>query len=206
MIDPQSLILFAGACLVLAMIPGPDNLFISAQAISHGKKAGFAAAFGILAGLVFWALAAVFGLTAMISSMPAVLIIIQIAGAGYLLFLAFDLWRNTGQQANISLPSEKIFWRGFTTNILNPKIGLYYLAFLPQFIAPDGLAIWLQMLILVAIFNIVGGVVMLSVAQIVGSAQHSISGKPSTKKWLSRFGSIILVGIAVRLVWQLLGT
>ncbi|MCF6292568.1 MAG: LysE family translocator [Robiginitomaculum sp.] len=204
MIDPQSLILFAGACLVLAMIPGPDNLFISAQAISHGKKAGFAAAFGIIAGLVFWSLAAVFGLTAMISTMPAVLIIIQIAGAGYLLFLAFDLWRNTGQQYNISLPNDKIFWRGFTTNILNPKIGLYYLAFLPQFIAPDGLAIWLQMLILVAIFNIIGGSVMFGVAQIVGSAGQAISGKPSTKKWLSRFGALILVGIAVRLVWQLL--
>lgn len=203
MIDPQSLILFAGACLVLAMIPGPDNLFISAQAISHGKRAGFAAAFGIIAGLVFWSLAAVFGLTAVIATMPAVLIIIQIAGAGYLLFLAFDLWRNTGQQNNISLPSEKIFWRGFTTNILNPKIGLYYLAFLPQFIAPDGLAIWLQMLILVAIFNIIGGSVMFGVAQIVGSAGQAISAKPNTKKWLSRFGALILVGIASRLVWQL---
>ncbi|MBL1430346.1 MAG: LysE family translocator [Robiginitomaculum sp.] len=203
MIDPQSLVLFAGACLVLAMIPGPDNLFISAQAISHGKKAGFAAAFGILAGLVFWSFAAIFGLTAIISGLPVVLVIIQIVGAGYLLFLAFDLWRNTGQQTNVSISSKKIFWRGMTTNVLNPKIGLYYLAFLPQFIAPGGAPIWMQMLILVAIFNVIGGSVMLFVAQIAGAAQQSIAGNANRRKWLSRFGALILVGIAGRLVWQL---
>jgi threonine/homoserine/homoserine lactone efflux protein len=89
---------------------------------------------------------------------------------------------------------------------LNPKIGLYYLAFLPQFIAPNGAPIWLQMLILVAIFNVIGGAVMLFVAQIAGAAQQIIAGNSGRRKWLSRFGALILVGIAFRLVWQLLGT
>jgi len=204
MFDPQTLILFAGACLVLAMIPGPDNLFVSAQSLAHGRKAGLAAASGILLGGLFWTLAATLGLTAIMAAMPMVLVAIQIAGAGYLLFLAFDLWRSADKKQQAPPDVAHAFVRGLSTNLLNPKVGLYYLAFLPQFVDAARGPLWAQMLVLGLIFNVIGGVVMYAVALIAGGVQRSMADKPGHSKTLSRVGALILLGVAGKVVWGLL--
>lgn len=205
MIDPQTLILFAGACVVLALIPGPDNLFVSAQSLSLGRSAGLAAALGIIVGGVLWTIAAVIGLTAVIAKLPAVFQIIQIAGAGYLIYLAVDLWTKAGQLSSQPAAITDAFRRGLTTNLLNPKVGLYYLAFLPQFVATAGPPVWVQMLVLGAIFNLVGGAVMLSVAVLAGSVQQSAPTGSNREQWLPRIGALVLFGIAGNLLWRLMG-
>ncbi|PHR56937.1 MAG: hypothetical protein COA47_12295 [Robiginitomaculum sp.] len=203
MLDLQILILFSGACLILAMIPGPDNLFVSAQSLANGRNAGLAAAFGIIFGSIVWTVAATLGLTALLATLPAVFIGIQILGAGYLVFLAYDLWRAAERPATASVGTIHAFRRGLITNLLNPKVGLYYLAFLPQFIEAARGPVWMQMLVLGALFNVVGGLVMVSLALIAGSLQARIAEKPDQGKWLTRLGALILLAIAGKLIWGL---
>ncbi|VAV93658.1 hypothetical protein MNBD_ALPHA06-1008 [hydrothermal vent metagenome] len=203
MIDPQVLLLFAGACLVLAMIPGPDNLFVSAQALSHGQGTGLAAASGILLGGVVWTLAATLGLTAILVTMPMVFAGIQIIGVGYLLFLAVGLWRGASNSRQNPAPVSHAFVRGLTTNLLNPKVGLYYLAFLPQFINNETGAVWSQMLVLGGIFNLIGAVVMYAIALMAGAAQSRMQNQ-NARIWLARTGALIMLAIAGKLLMELL--
>ncbi len=204
MLDVQTLILFSGACLVLAMIPGPDNLFVSAQSLANGRNAGLAAAFGIILGGILWTVAATLGLTALLATMPAVFVGIQVVGAGYLVFLAYDLWHTAERPAAQSAGTAHAFRRGLVTNLLNPKVGLYYLAFLPQFIEAERGPVWVQMLVLGALFNVVGGLVMVGMALVAGSLQTRVAEKPDQGKWLTRLGAVILLAIAAKLIWGLL--
>jgi len=204
MLEAQTLILFAGACLVLAMIPGPDNLFVSAQSFGRGTRAGLAAASGILLGGVLWTIAATLGLTALLATQPTIFVIIQIIGVAYLIFLAVDLWGNSDVSLRTPPDVGHAFVRGLTTNLLNPKVGLYYLAFLPQFIEVDAGSIWQQMLVLGIIFNFIGAVVMYVLALAAGHAQSRVQKHGAVNNWLPRFGALILLGIAVKLLWGLI--
>ncbi len=204
MFDPNALIVFIGAVFVLAFIPGPDNLFVSAQSLSHGARAGLAAAAGIIVGGVMWTLAAALGLTAILATSTMLLVLIQVLGAGYLFYLAVQLWR---AHPNNTAPAPKLshaFRRGLTTNLLNPKVGLYYLAFLPQFVDIERASIWSQMLVLGLIFNAIGVVVMGTIALAAGRMHQTMQTRPNAGKYLARVGALILVGIAAQLIWGLL--
>ncbi len=203
MFDPQTLILFTGAVLMLAAMPGPDNLFVSAQSLAHGHGAGLAAAGGIALGGLMWTLAATAGLTALMATMPAVLVLVQIGGAAYLVYLAVGLWRSKDAHAGATPPVAHAFVRGLTTNLLNPKVGLYYLAFLPQFVNADNAPIWMQMLVLGLIFNIAGTLVMGVTALLAGSLKTRLDASQGVARFLPRFAALVLFGIAGKLLWGL---
>ncbi len=202
MFDLQTLVLFVGAVGVLALIPGPDNLFASAQSLSYGRKAGLAAVTGIITGGLLWTLAATLGLTALIATFPLVFVFLQLAGAGYLLFLAFGMWRAKRTDRS-EATNGHAFGKGLATNLLNPKVGLYYLAFLPQFMDADRGPLWAQMLVLGLIFNVIGAIVMSLIACIAGSAHGVLSKNPDQGRFLSRIGALILLTIALKLLWGL---
>ncbi len=146
MVSPESLLLFVGAGLLLNLTPGPDVLYIVSQALRSGVRAGMVAALGITAGCCVHIVAAAVGVSALLAASSTAFTALKWVGAAYLVYVGLRLLRARASTAinSIAQPLEStwasglkaIFFRGFWTNALNPKVALFFLAFLPQFIAP----------------------------------------------------------------------
>lgn len=165
MLGTQSLGLFVISGLLLNMTPGADTLYIVHHA-THGFRKGFYAALGIGAGCIVHALAAALGLSALLAASAQAYMVVKWIGAVYLIYLGLNMLRSAQKSApkhaeetiatQSSMSAQQIFWRGFLTNVLNPKVALFFLAFLPQFIAPDAPSHILTMLFLGLVFDING--------------------------------------------------
>lgn len=144
--EMSTLIAFMGASLVLYLTPGADMMFTIATGAAGGPKAGLAAAAGICAGVLTHVAMAAAGLAAIILAYPAAYDAIRWAGVAYLVFLAVQMWRADPVIERVAGAAMiwKAFRRGFVTNILNPKVALFVLAFLPQFTSPENGPIWQQ--------------------------------------------------------------
>lgn len=139
--DTGTLAVFAAASLALAVVPGPAVLYIVAQSVQGGRQAGVVSAFGVSTGGMFHVLAAVVGLSAVLAASAEAFTVVKLLGAAYLVYLGIRTLRSrddriAGQDAQPTLSST--YRRGVIVNILNPKTALFFLAFLPQFVDPDG--------------------------------------------------------------------
>lgn len=147
---------FLSAAIILTIMPGPDNLFTLAQSIAKGKKAGIYTTLGLCTGLVVHITAAAAGISAIIYQSSIAFNIVKYLGAGYLLWLAYKSFRDKGGsfelQAEDSLDYKDLYKRGVIMNLLNPKVSLFFLAFLPQFVSYNAGNVPLQMLVLGVIF------------------------------------------------------
>ena len=132
-----TLILFALATFLLTVTPGPGVLYVTARSLAQGRKAGFASMFGIESGEVVWIAAAATGVAAVLSASVSALTFLRFAGAAYLIFLGVQRWREAGAAARPE-PARlgRIFAQGFATQLLNPKVAVFFVAFLPQFLNP----------------------------------------------------------------------
>lgn len=132
-----TLLLFALATLIQTATPGPGILYLAARSLVQGRRAGFASMFGIESGEIVWLAAAATGLVALLASSVSVLTVLRFAGAAYLIFLGIQRWR-ASEVLVMPRPTRLsgIFAQGFVTQILNPKVALFFIAFLPQFVNP----------------------------------------------------------------------
>jgi threonine/homoserine/homoserine lactone efflux protein len=196
-LDPGRLATFLVTITVLCLVPGPDQLFIVAQGIRRGRRGGAAAAFGMTGGMLFHTLAAVAGLSALVQSSATAFEALRCAGAVYLLWLAVAALRG-GRDAGpaAEVPSSRIVRQAMLTNILNPKIVVFYVAFLPQFLDRGRGDVGLQLLLLGLIFLLVGLVVDLA----VGITAGRLGGRLSGSRALDRLSGVVFVGLAARLV------
>ncbi len=142
MFGAQDLLTFILAGLLLNITPGADTLYIVGRSTAQGVRAGVVAALGIGAGCIVHIVAAAIGLSAILAASSTAFTIVKYLGAAYLAYLGISMLRVQGktQEVRSELPAvslAKVFWQGFLTNVLNPKVALFFLAFLPQFIAPD---------------------------------------------------------------------
>lgn len=159
--DWSTLFLFASAALVLTATPGPDMVLIASRSVSQSRMAGLLTYLGIACGTYCHAIAAALGLAQLLKTMPAAFELVRWVGCAYLLYLAFKTLRG-GALADLStravarMPKLRVFLEGLATNLLNPKMALFVLALLPQFIMSEGGSIILQMLALATILNVVG--------------------------------------------------
>jgi len=177
---------FSLAALILVLTPGPNMIYCVSRALCQGRAAGLISLAGVLLGFVMHLLAAALGLTALLIAVPFAFDAIRLAGAAYLLWLAWQAVKPNGTapfEARL-LPHDrpaKLFSMGFLTNLLNPKVAMFYLSFFPQFLHPDRGSVLLQSLALGAVQILVsGGINMLLV---LGAA--SITGFLSrSKAWL----------------------
>ena len=132
-----TLLLFALATLIQVVTPGPGVLYLSARTLAQGRRAGFASMFGIEAGEIVWLIAAATGVAALLSASLAALTVVRLAGAAYLIFLGIQRWRAAG---SVVVPERaslgRIFAQGLVTQLLNPKVVVFFVAFLPQFLNP----------------------------------------------------------------------
>ncbi len=164
MLGIQDLPLFVASGLLLNMAPGPDSILIMTRSAAQGWRAGSAAALGIGAGTCVHIVAAALGLSALMASSSWAFTLLKYAGGAYLVYLGLLMVFSRAKQASqaqavepaLRLSYRKIFAQGFLTNVLNPKVALFFLAFVPQFIAPDAPHKALAFLLLGAIFNFNG--------------------------------------------------
>ncbi len=197
--DGWTIATFMGAAMILYLTPGADMMFTIASGMTGGPRAGAAAAAGISTGvLVHVALAAV-GLAVLLLAYPAAYEAIRYVGAAYLAFLALQSWRagSNLRQGKGAVAIWRAFRRGFLTNILNPKVALFVLAFLPQFTDPSIGPVWQQIIIL-GVMLALGGVItdgLIGIfAGLAAARLHRFSGA------LNKLSAIVFGGLAVRLV------
>ena len=132
-----TVLLFALATFLLTVSPGPGVLYVTARSLAQGRRAGFASMFGIEFGEVVWIAAAATGVAALLSTSVAALDALRLAGAAYLVYLGIQRWRQVGAlQTPKPAPIGAIFAQGFVTQLLNPKVAVFFVAFLPQFLNP----------------------------------------------------------------------
>jgi threonine/homoserine/homoserine lactone efflux protein len=176
---------FLGASLALTIAPGPDNTFIVAQGISRGRKAAIITALGMCSGISVHTTAAALGISALLYSSATAFQVLKFAGAAYLLFLA---WKSLKEQ-QILLPQgvvdglsfRALFRRGFVMNVINPKVALFFLAFLPQFVSPGSESASLQMFLLGLLF-MVQAVVVFSIIGWLSGGLHREKGNDGRRQ------------------------
>ncbi|GFK93242.1 Leucine efflux protein [Fundidesulfovibrio magnetotacticus] len=196
--------LFVASGILMNIAPGPDNLYVAGRAASHGFRAGALAAFGIASGCVVHILAAALGLSAVMAASSTAFTVVKLAGAAYLVWsgLSLLLARGGGEARSVAhedLARRKVFTQGFLTNVLNPKVALFFLAFLPQFIDQSAPGKALAFLALGFVFNLTGTAWMLCLAWSSAKAASLVRGNGRTGAWLGRATGALFVGLGVRL-------
>ena len=201
--DPHMLWLFMAAALALNLTPGPDMLYIAARSTGEGRNAGIVSTLGISTGTLVHTAAVALGVSALLAAVPLAYDAIRIAGAAYLVVLGLRmllLSRRPGVQAALAPSSLRaIFLQGVLTNVLNPKVALFFLAFLPQFIDAHAGSPALQMLLLGVMFNIQGTLVNLVVALCASRATAWLRSNGRRVLILQRATGGVFVALGARL-------
>lgn len=199
----STLLYFLGASVALTVAPGPDNTFVVAQGISRGRKAAVVTALGMCSGVSVHTTAAALGISALLYSSATAFQILKFAGAGYLLFLA---WKSLKEQ-QILLPkgvedgrsSWLLFRRGFIMNVINPKVALFFLAFLPQFVSPGSATAAVQMFVLGLLFMAQAVVVFSVIGWLSGSIGEAVVKRPRIARWFGRLTAGVFASLGIRL-------
>ena len=199
----HSLILFVLAGLLLNITPGPDVLYIVARAASQGRTAGFVSALGIGAGGLLHISAAVAGVSTLMMRLPAVYDGVRWLGAAYLVYLGVRALMKKAPAAELKTFDDhglrRVFWQGFLTNALNPKVALFFVAFLPQFVDPGRGSAPVQFLLLGLIFNVNGTIVNLAYAALASSAGAWLRRHLGSRGVLDRLAGALFIALGIRL-------
>jgi threonine/homoserine/homoserine lactone efflux protein len=203
--------LFVLSGLLLNITPGPDTLYIIGRSSTQGWPAGAVAALGIGTGTLVHICAAALGLSAILAASATAFTVVKFIGAAYLLYVGIVLIRSASAvQASPrtvvprSATIRGIFIQGFLTNVLNPKVALFFLAFLPQFVAPEAHSKPLAFLFLGAIFDVNGTIWNLLVAWSTARLSGSLAPNAAFKRWFDRCvgGVFILIGVRLALAHE----
>lgn len=205
MFGTHDLALFVLSGILLNLTPGADTLYIVGRAAAQGRKAGALAALGIGAGCCVHALAAALGLSAILAASATAFTVIKLVGAAYLVYLGIAMLRASVGPAPAKpdkLPRvayRRVFTQGMLTNVLNPKVALFFLAFLPQFVAPDAPNKVLAFLFLGLVFNVNGTLWNLFLAWSAGGIGRRFRAGTPAARWLDRAVGGLLIGLGIKL-------
>ncbi len=198
------LLIFLGASIAITVAPGPDNLFILTQGIARGRRAAIITALGMCSGISVHTLAAALGISAIFATSALAFSVVKYAGAAYLLYLAYLTLRHSGAvrlgQAD-ERPALVLFQRGFIMNVLNPKVALFFLAFLPQFVDPQRGSVPLQMLLLGGLFMAQAVVLFTVLGYFSGSIGGYLLARPKLAKYLDGLTAGVFTALALRLAF-----
>lgn len=202
----HDLALFVVSGLLLNIMPGPDSLLVMLRSGSQGWRAGSVATLGIGTGVMVHVLAAALGLSALLSASAELFTVIKLAGALYLVYLGVSLFRqptaNSAAGAAVTLPVlsyGRIYRQGVLTNVLNPKVALFFLAFVPQFIAPDAPDKALAFILLGCIFNLNGMIWCHLLVFSTAYARNKVKLPARIGCWLNRGIGTLFVGLGIKL-------
>ncbi|MGM7701437.1 LysE family translocator [Pseudalkalibacillus sp. Hm43] len=203
--DINTISYFILASVLLTITPGPDFMFVFAQSVSHGKKAGIATGLGLCTGLIGHTLAAAIGISAILYQSSLAFNLIKFIGAIYLLYLAIQAFRENAQPEQQKVKQytlSALYRKGIFMNILNPKVSIFFLAFLPQFVSVKSGAVPLQMTILGVLF-IVQALIIFTVLSIsAGTVGEKLWGNPIIVKWINRMKGLVFAFFSIRLLFE----
>ena len=201
------LVFFVTACL-LAVAPGPDNIFVLTQSLVYGSRAGLLVILGLCTGLVLHTALVTLGLAALIASSASLLLLIKLIGAAYLLYLAGQNWQASRQPqakaAALKLGDWQLYRRGIIMNATNPKVGMFFLAFLPQFVDVSYGPVSRQMVLLGMLFILSTLLVFGGIALIAGQLGKGLEEFGSTRIRFMRLVSVVFVLLALNLFIDLI--
>ena len=204
MIQETNFVLFSTASMALIVTPGPDMIYVVTRGVAQGRTAGLVSAWGACSGLVVHTVLASVGLSALLQSSAAAFTVVKYVGATYLIYLGIKAFLS---RENFSVPREaapkltlnKVFFQGVASNVLNPKIALFFLAFLPQFVVPASGNVALQMMVLGLGFTVLALLVFNVIAYFAGTLGGWLVKKPAFANGLRWLTGSVLVGLGLRL-------
>jgi threonine/homoserine/homoserine lactone efflux protein len=203
MIEPTKFLLFIGVSWALILAPGPDMLYVISRGIAHGRRAGIVSAIGVVCGILVHTTAAALGLTLILQTSALAFLLVKYVGAAYLIYLGIKSWRDTGalrlQTAVPTVRSSAVFWQGVLSNVFNPKIAIFFLAFLPQFVEKGNSNVAWEMIFLGVTFACFGLCFLLVVGYSSGTIGRWFTHRPRYTQSLQRLAGGILIGLGIRL-------
>jgi len=204
MLSIETFSAFFLASALLAIAPGPDNVFVLTQSALHGKLSGLVVVFGLCTGLLFHTTAVAFGVAVIFQASTLAFTILKVIGASYLVYLAWQIFRASPEQISMQSDQQKsqgtLYRRGIIMNLTNPKVSIFFLAFLPQFADPVRGPISLQMISLGGIFIIATILVFGAIALIGGTLGEWLNRSESAQRIMNWTAGTIFIGLALKLV------
>jgi RhtB (resistance to homoserine/threonine) family protein len=197
--------LFVLSCILLNITPGQDTMYILGRSVAQGRRAGVISVLGIMTGVLVHTLLAAMGLSVILATSPLAFSIIKYAGAVYLVCIGIGMIMNrddrpTRSDAPASSPTaRKLFQQGVLTNVLNPKVALFFLSFLPQFVTPQSGQAFLPFMILGLVFFTTGSIWCLLLVYGAARLSARFRGRASTGSALKRLTGALFIGLGIRL-------
>jgi threonine/homoserine/homoserine lactone efflux protein len=205
MIPIDVLLAFLAASALITIAPGPDNLMVLSVGISRGRMAGIGFGLGCALGCFMHTLWATLGIGAVVMASEGTFTVLKMAGAAYLVYIGVMTWRFAGKATLIKLddgsaePMTAHLRRGFIANVINPKVALFFIAFLPQFADPGRGPVWLQMVLLGALFAVQTVLIFGSLGWFAGGIGDRLARQPVLAVWLDRCAGTIFFALALHL-------
>ena len=203
MIETTKFALFITVSWALIIAPGPDMLYVITRGMTYGREAGMLSAIGVICGILVHTTAAALGLTLIFQTSATAFLIVKYLGALYLIYLGIKSWRDKSnfylQRSSSTVSSRQLFWQGVLSNVLNPKIAIFFLAFLPQFVDKGGGQVTLQLTVLGLIFAFLGLCFLLVIGYSSGTIGSWLSRRPQYAQLSQRLTGGILIGLGLRL-------
>lgn len=203
MLDFETILLFITASSILALAPGPDNIFVLTQSMSRGSKEGIYVTLGLCSGLIFHTTAVALGISALVQSSPIAFNILKYIGAGYLLYLAYMSFLSNSKTEikakNNNLSLSKLYKRGIIMNVTNPKVSIFFLAFLPQFTNENLGNVTYQIFLLGFLFMLCALVIFSSIALLAGKIGNWFNKSENAQNILNKIAGTIFGGLAIKL-------
>lgn len=200
----DSMITFFVASTLLSLAPGPDNIFVLAQSALYGKKTGILVTLGLSTGLIVHTSAVALGVAVIFQTSVLAFTVLKMVGAIYLLYLAWQALRASASALDAPQLSTRsngaLYRRGIIMNISNPKVSIFFLAFLPQFASPEQGALAPQIFILGGIFLCVSLLVFCAIAVLAGTLGGWLNSSPKAQLYLNRVAGVVFAGLAFKLV------
>ena len=196
--------------VLLSLSPGPDNIFVLMQSITQGSKAGSVITLGLCTGLLVHSTAVILGVALIFQTSELAFTALKLLGAGYLLYLAWGAFRaktdpalssdsEDGGTPSKQIPLKKLYLRGIIMNITNPKVSIFFLAFLPQFVNPEAGNVSIQLALLSLVFIIAALLIFNLIALLSGRLGGALANSERAQTWLNRISGTVFVGLAAKL-------
>ncbi len=204
MLELDTVLLFFSSSLLLGLAPGPDNLFVLAQAAQRGARAGVIVTLGLCSGLVVHTAVVALGLAALFMASAIAFTLLKFLGAAYLLFLAWQAFFTPAgarsSEGGERLPTGQLYRRGIIMNLTNPKVSLFFLAFLPQFVDPAMGPVVLQIMLLGLLFILATILVFGAISLLAGGVGERLRRAERSGRILNYLSGTLFAGLALKLV------
>lgn len=204
MIPIDALTTFVIAAALLSLAPGPDNVFVLTQSALYGRVSGLLVTLGLCTGLLVHTAAVALGIAVIFQTSAVAFTALKLVGAGYLLYLAWQAVRAApaalSEVSSTTGSSAALYRRGIYMNISNPKVSIFFLAFLPQFASPERGAIALQIMMLGGLFICVTLLVFGAIALLAGTLGARLNTSATAQRYLNRVAAVVFVALAIKLL------